>query len=285
MGILELPRFLMVKRVTYCMKWMQWLIALLVVTSFGVGFYYYDAVPDYMVSHWNAAGEPDGYMEKSAGLFFLPVLLVIFVAIFYVIPHIDPLKENIKKFDRYYQGFIVLFVFILSYSQVLMVAWNIGYIFEISRMMAPVLGLLFVYLGILCGKCRQNWFIGVRTPWTLSSERVWTRTHNIAKDVFIAIGLIWIAVGILAPGYTPYLIGLLIIAVIGLFVDSYFEYKRELGGRKRMELGATTAPVKTRAGKVAAAKKAAAPRKRRVKKKAVKKPRKKTAKKKAVEKK
>jgi len=218
-----------------------------------------------------------------------------------VIPHIDPLKANIRKFDKYYQGFIVLFVFFLTYVQVLTVAWNLGYVFDMGKMIAPAVGIVFIYLGILMGNSKQNWFIGVKTPWTLSSQHVWERTHNIAKDIFIGIGLIWIAVGILAPAYTLYVLGLLILAVIWLFVDSYLEYQKELKGgapiKSSTPVGAvpSSAPMKTKVGakkaksvekpvkkaaKPAASKPKAKPKKTAKKAKAGKKPVKKVAKKK-----
>jgi uncharacterized membrane protein len=268
------------------MNWMQWIILILLLGSVGVGVYYYDALPDQIVTHWNAAGEADGYMEKDIGLFLMPAAMIVLLLFFYLIPHIDPKKENIKKFDQYYEGFIFIFMFFLAYIHFLSVAWNLGYVFEINRLTAPALGILFMYLGVLCGKSKQNWFIGIRTPWTLSSERVWARTHNIAKDMFMGIGGLWIVVGLFAPAYILYLVGLLIVAALILFVDSYFEYKKELAGvgvapKKAVE----AAPLKTKAGKKAVAKKASKPKKKPVKKAAAKKavaekPKKKASKKK-----
>lgn len=248
------------------MNWMQWIILVLLLGSVAVSLYYYDSVPEYMATHWDAAGEPDGYMEKGTGLFLMPAVLVLLVVFFYLIPHIDPLKENIRKFDQYYEGFIFILVFFLAYVHFLSLAWNIGYSFDVTRMTVPALGVLFVYLGVLCGKCRQNWFIGVRTPWTLSSEHVWERTHDKAKDVFLGVGVLWIVVGLLAPEYVLYMVGLLILAAVWLFVDSYFEYKKEKeGGGIPAEAVpvAKAAPMKTKAG--------AAAKKKAVKKKAPKK--------------
>jgi uncharacterized membrane protein len=258
------------------MNWMQWIILVLLLGSIGVSIYYYNAVPEHIATHWDAEGNVDGYMEKSIGLFLMPGVMVVLLAVFYLIPHIDPKKENIKKFDRYYEGFIFLFTFFLAYLHFLSVAWNIGYLFEINRLTAPVMGLLLIYLGVLCGKSRQNWFIGVRTPWTLSSERVWERTHNIAKDMFIGIGALWLVVGFLFPGYVLYLVGLLIVAALILFADSYFEYRRELAGARAEKVGRAivqgeiveTAPMKGRGRKKSAAKKKASPK---AKKKASKK--------------
>jgi len=258
------------------MNWMQIIILILLLGSVGVGIYYYDSIPEQMVTHWNAAGEADGYMEKDIGLFLMPAAMVVLLFFFYLIPHIDPLKENIKKFDRYYEGFIFIFMFFLAYIHFLSVAWNLGYAFEINRLTAPALGILFIYLGMLCGKSKQNWFIGIRTPWTLSSERVWERTHNIAKDLFMGIGALWIIVGLLVPAYIVYLVGLLIVAALLLFVDSYFEYKKELAGVGTPKKAVEAAPLKTKVGKRAAArkamkKKAVKPKKKPVKKAAPKK--------------
>lgn len=255
------------------MNWMQWIILILLLGSVGVGIYYYDSIPEQMVTHWNAAGEANGYMEKDVGLFLMPATMIVLLFFFYLIPHIDPLKENIKKFDKYYEGFIFIFMFFLAYIHFLSVAWNLGYSFEINRLTAPALGVLFIYLGMLCGKSKQNWFIGIRTPWTLSSERVWERTHNIAKDIFMGIGALWIVIGLLAPAYILYLVGLLIVAALLLFVDSYFEYKKELAGVGAPKKDTKAAPLKTKVGKMAAArkamkKKAAKPKKKKPVKKA-----------------
>jgi hypothetical protein len=86
-------------------------------------------------------------------------------------------------------------------------------------------------VGILCGKSRQNWFIGIRSPWTLSSERVWEKTHALAKKVYILMGVLWMVFGILLPQMIWLPIGIVILASIGLFAYSYFEYQKEEGKR------------------------------------------------------
>jgi len=255
------------------MNWMQWIVLILIVCSFGIGIYYYDAMPAEMVSHWDAYGEPNGYMSKDMGLFLMPVVLVILVGIFYLIPRIDPLKANIEKFRTYYDGFIVVFVFFMAYMQFVSVAWNLGYQIEVGRMMAPALGILFIYVGLLCGRAKQNWFIGVRTPWTLSSTRVWNRTHQFAKNIFILMGLIWIVVGILFPQYAIYLVWVLLLGVLGLIVDSYLEFQKEVKDQK---------PIATDVGKASVELKLV---NKKEAKKSAKKPAKKPAKKKAQTKK
>ncbi len=219
------------------MNWMHWTILLFLLGSVGISAYYYDAVPDQMATHWNAEGEPDGYMDKEAGLFLMPGIMVVVLGFFYLIPCIDPLGKNIEKFRKHYEGFIFIMAFFFAYIHVMSIAWNLGYSFDVTKTTVPVLGILFLYLGILCGKAKRNWFIGIRTPWTMSSEKVWDHTHQLGKDVFLALGLLWIIVGIFAPQYILWMVGLVVLAVLWLVIDSYLAYKRlkRLGKAEKLE--------------------------------------------------
>ncbi|MFP3949903.1 MAG: SdpI family protein [Candidatus Micrarchaeia archaeon] len=219
------------------MNWMHWTILLFLLGSVGISAYYYDAVPDQMATHWNAEGEPDGYMDKEIGLFLMPGIMVVVLGFVYLIPYIDPLRKNIEKFRKHYEGFIFIIAFFFAYIHAMSIAWNLGYSFDITRATLPVLGIVFLYLGILCGKAKRNWFIGIRTPWTMSSEKVWNRTHKMGKAVFLGVGLLWIIVGILAPQHILWLVALLLLAVVWLVADSYLAYKRlkRLGKAEKLE--------------------------------------------------
>ena len=107
-----------------------------------------------------------------------------------VIPKIDPLKENIAKFRPYFDLFILLLFGFLFYLYLLTIAWNLGYRFNIIQLMAPAFGLLIYYAGVLIENSKQNWFIGIRTPWTLSSEKVWNKTNRQAGKLFKAAGVL-----------------------------------------------------------------------------------------------
>ena len=214
------------------MNWMEWMTLILLIGAFATGIYYYDKMPEYMATHWNQDSEVDGYMEKGAGLFLIPGMLLFLVLLFYVIPRIDPLKENIMKFEKYYLGMVFMLVLFLSYVYFLSIAWNMGYEFDMGRMIVPGIGVLLIYIGIMCGESRQNWFVGVRTPWTLSCDKVWERTHSKAKAIFIGLGALWIVAGLLFPSFILYLLVLLVLASLWLFVDSYLEYRKEMGAKK-----------------------------------------------------
>lgn len=196
--------------------------------SFILSIYFYPQMPEEMASHWNAQGQVDGYMSKFWGLFLMPFILIGLALLFVAIPRIDPLKTNIEKFRKYYDGFIILFfIFMLSvYSHVIL--WNLGIKISPNVILPISLGLLFFYCGILCENAKRNWFVGIRTPWTLSNEKVWDRTHKIGGKLFKIAGVVAF-VGIFFQCYTLFfiLVPPILVAIYSI-IYSYFEYQKEM---------------------------------------------------------
>jgi uncharacterized membrane protein len=200
---------------------------LIVLASFAVGIYIYPQMPAKMASHWNINGDVDGYMSKFWGVFLMPIISLVLLLLFTIIPKIDPLKANVDKFRKYFDGFIILIILFLFFIYLLTIYWNFGHKFDMNRIMPPALGILFYYCGILIEKAKRNWFIGIKTPWTMSSESVWDKTHKIGGKLFKIAGIIAFF-GIIFPNYSFFLILLPVIAFsIYLFAYSYFEYKKE----------------------------------------------------------
>jgi len=200
----------------------------IILLSFIIGIYFYPQIPEKMASHWNAQGQVDGYMSKFLGSFFIPFILVGLALLFVAIPKIDPLKVNIEKFRKYYDGFIILFfVFMLSiHFQVIL--WNLGIKISPNVVLPIGLGLLFFYIGILCENAKRNWFIGIRTPWTLNSERVWEKTHKIGGKLFKIAGVIAF-VGVFFQNYVLFFILVPVISVAAYtIIYSYIEYQKEM---------------------------------------------------------
>jgi uncharacterized membrane protein len=188
----------------------------------------YPIVPDRVVSHWNAAGQADGYMSKIWGLGLIPLIMTGFVALLAVLPRIDPYKKNYEKFGGYYEGFILLFVFFMLAIQVQIILWSNGYRISPNLTFPVLIGCLFIYIGFLLGHAEQNWFVGIRTPWTLSSQTVWKKTHEIGGKLFKIAGIIAFA-GLLAGKYAIWFILVPVLAVaVFTVVYSYFEYQKEL---------------------------------------------------------
>lgn len=190
----------------------------------------YPFLPPVIISHWNAAGIADGSMAKSWGLAFIPLIMIACVALFALLPRIDPLRENYQKFANYYEGFVLIFVLWLLAVQVLIILWNMGYLVSINILFPVLFGILFVYTGLLLVHAEQNWFVGIRTPWTLSSVRVWKQTHERGGKLFVLAGIISFS-GALAGPYALWCILLPVLVVAAYtIVYSYVLYKRELTG-------------------------------------------------------
>lgn len=199
---------------------------LIIMISFIIGISFYSLLPDKVASHWNARGEVDGYMSKFGGLFLMPIISLVLLLLFIIIPKIDPLKHNIEKFRKYFNGFIVLMMLFLFYLYILTILWNIGVRFNFVHLLVPIFSIFFYYCGILIQKAQRNWFIGIRTPWTLSNEQVWNKTHKIGGILFKIAGIISL-IGILLTEYALFfVICPVILASLFPVIYSYFAYQK-----------------------------------------------------------
>ena len=200
----------------------------IILLSFIVGIYFYPQMPEKMASHWNAQGHVDGYMSKFWGLFLMPMLSVGLFLLFIAIPKIDPLKHNIDRFREYYDKFVVLIIVFLFYLYLLTIFWNIGIRFNMNQLLVPAFSILFYYCGILIENARRNWFIGIRTPWTLSNEVVWRKTHKIGGKLFKIAGIVAL-LGVFFYRYALFFVLVPVILVtVYTIVYSYVEYQREI---------------------------------------------------------
>lgn len=203
------------------------IISLILLLSFIISFYFYPQIPDKMATHWNARGEVNGYMSKLLGTFLIPFILLGLTLVFLTIPKIDPLKENVEKFRKYYDGFIIIFLIFMVSVHLQVVLWNIGIRISPNVIMPVGIGILFFYTGILCENAKRNYFIGIRTPWTLASDRVWDKTHKLGGKLFKIAGIIAL-VGIFFRDYALFfaLVPAILFSVYTV-VYSYLEYRKE----------------------------------------------------------
>ena len=200
----------------------------IIALSFILGIFLYPQMPDKMASHWNIDGQVDSYMSKFWGVFLMPIISVGLLFVFMLIPKIDPLKENIEKFRKYFDKFIILIILYLSYIHFLSIVWNLGARFDIGQFIMPAMGILFYYIGVLIQNSKRNWSIGIRTPWTLSSEKVWDKTHKIAGKLFKVAGIIAFLGIFFSRNAIFFVIVPVILIIVYTFIYSYFEYKKEI---------------------------------------------------------
>lgn len=181
----------------------------------------YPHMPDQMVSHWNAQGEPDGTMSRFWSLALLPITFTVFTLMLIFIPRIDPLKKNVEKFRSYFDGFIMILYlfFIMIFGQIIL--WNLGTEISFNSTMPVAIGILFFYIGIMLEKAKMNWFIGIRTPWTLSSEKVWDKTHKLGAKLFKIAGI----AALISVFFQSYTIGVIVItALVAGFYPVIYSY-------------------------------------------------------------
>jgi uncharacterized membrane protein len=203
---------------------------IMIVLATLVGLALWNRLPDPMASHWDANDQVNGYMSKFWGVFLMPLMTAGLFLLFIAIPNIDPLKANIAQFRDAFNLFIVLFVGFMVYIYFLTLLWNLGYTgFNMSEAMLPALGLLFFFIGSLMRKTKRNFFIGIRTPWTLSSDTVWEETHRVGSVLFMIAGALAF-LGSFVGGKTAiwFIFVPVMVSVLITLVYSYVLYQREI---------------------------------------------------------
>ncbi len=166
---------------------------LLTTLGFGITALLYPKMPSSVPVHWGMDGQADGFMPKPWGPFFLPLTIFALAVVFGVIRAISPKEAPIHRFERVYSIFTAA---TLAFLLVLNVVANLiatGSTVNMANVVFLAMGGLFVVLGNYMGKVTRNYFVGIRTPWTLANEEVWLRTHRLGGKVFVIAGLIVLA--------------------------------------------------------------------------------------------
>jgi uncharacterized membrane protein len=209
------------------MKLIRPAIALVLILTVAITVISFPHMPDPVPSHWNAAGTVDGYLPKFWGLVLVPSFMIGIFALFAVLPRIDPRKNNYLKFQDFYEGFILVFAVFFFFIQLQILLWGLGVQVSPNVMIPLLAGALFVYIGFFMEHAEPNWFVGIRTPWTLSSDSVWKKTHQKGATLFKLAGLVSM-IGILAGIYAWLFILVPALAVAAYtVVYSYVEFEKE----------------------------------------------------------
>jgi uncharacterized membrane protein len=178
--------------------------------------------------HWNAAGEIDRYGSKAMGLLLPPLIGLGLYLLLLFAPRVDPGRANYANFSDTYLVIrtAVLGTVALFYGVACLSARGRSVSMEVVAPLA--VGTLFVVLGSVMGKIRPNWFVGIRTPWTISSKDAWVRTHRLGGWLFLALGLAFIVNGLTARRWTgEWIVGAVLAMVVILFAYSYFVWRRD----------------------------------------------------------
>ena len=206
------------------------IVLILIIGITVAGTRLWNQLPDPMASHWNENDQVDGYMSKFWGVYMMPLVTLGLFLLFLLIPNIDPLKANIAQFRGTFNLFITVIIAFMAYVHVLTLRWNLGYTdLGIGQAMLPAMGLLFIVIGSMLRKAKRNWFIGIRTPWTLSSDSVWDEVHRLGGILFMFSGVIAVIGGFFGGMVAFWSIMIPIFGTsIFLVGYSYVLYQREI---------------------------------------------------------
>ena len=202
-------------------------IAGLTVVMLAAGLVLGPRLPSTMASHWNIAGDVDGTMPRAAALTIFPLMIAGIYLLFLLLIEILPLKENVAAFRPQMNLFFVGLGVFLAYLDAIVFAWNLGLRFAIEQAVLPGIAVLLYLIGHILGQAKRNWMFGIRTPWTLSSDRVWESTHRLGGLVFkICAGLTLLG-GFLGEAAAPIFIIPVALGSLAVTVYSYFAWRQE----------------------------------------------------------
>ncbi len=191
-------------------------------------FLFYNELPLKMASHWNAQGIVDGYSSRLFNVLFFPALQIFLLLLLTYVPKLDPKKKNIKLFEGNYSLFISVIMIFMYLIQLQVFLWNIDIKVPIESSIPILMGILFIFVAQLIKSAKQNYTIGIRTPWTLASEKVWDKTHALGAKLF-RVGGILTVLSSLIPKYSFIAIfAFILLPSLYLFIYSYVEFKKEI---------------------------------------------------------
>lgn len=205
----------------------DWLSLLLIFAGFGLGLYFYPVLPERVPSHWNLYGQVDGYSSRFFGAFGLPIINAVMYLVFIATPYLDPKRSNYKSFEGSYRMLRMVLHIFMTGLQLVILAVALGYPVNVAAMVKAGISVIFILIGNVMGRFRFNYFVGVKTPWTLANEEVWRKTHRIAAPVWVAGGTLCLATSFWNNGISTFVFFAAII-VMSLIpaVYSYVEYKK-----------------------------------------------------------
>ncbi len=179
--------------------------------------------------HWGLDGQPDGYASKEMALLFTPVLATGLAALLYLLPRFEPRAQNLARSGPAYVQVCVAVLFVLVAVQLLVVLAAVGSPLDVDLVLGVATGAMFIVIGNVLGKVRSNFMFGVRTPWTLSSDLAWNKTHRLVGRLFVLLGIVTIVVGIVGSpvAFFVVLLGGIGVVLVVAFVYSYQVWKSD----------------------------------------------------------
>lgn len=194
-----------------------------------------DTLPDHVASHWNFSGEADQWVSPTAFVFGFPALALLMTLTLAVAPRLDPKRRNFPEHAAEYWLVGNALLAFLAIVFVAVIGVNRGWPIRLDVIIGIGLGLLLLLIGNVMTRIKPNWILGLRTPWSLSSERSWRESHRVAGYGFVVVGLVSVVMGIVGVvGLMRYTIGGIIAVATAATVWSYIAWRRDPAAQGEM---------------------------------------------------
>jgi uncharacterized membrane protein len=198
--------------------------AFLILATLIVTLIVYPELPSRVPMHWNLRGEVNRYGDKLE-IFLMPTAMVVITLLFTALPWLSPRRFEVDTFRSTYLYFMLLVLTFMAYLHALTLWAAFSKPLDMNRALLGAAFLILVLFGNVLGRVRRNFFIGVRTPWTLSSEKVWDATHRFAAEIFMLAGLFGLLTLVVSASAVPGLV-ILVVAALVSALYSLLYYKR-----------------------------------------------------------
>jgi uncharacterized membrane protein len=210
----------------------RWITPLLLAAMWAFALAVYPGAPERIPTQWNLRGQPDAWGGRSA-VFLLPVIATALAALLVLgLPRIDPRRANWERFREELWVIVNVLLLFMAWIEAVTLGSALGWSVDPGRAMLGGVGVLLVLIGNYLPRIRSNWFLGIRTPWTLTSERVWRETHRVGGRAFVAAGLV-MTLASLTPAPVADIASMTAVGVAAVLpvAYSYFAWRREAAGR------------------------------------------------------
>lgn len=200
---------------------------LLILATLWIWLLFYNQLPETIPTHWNYMWQADNFWPKAFHIFGIPGLMLVLTILFNILPKLDPKKDKYEQFSKVWEIMKYSFIIFFAYIYFVTIYIILNPSVSINLFMNIWLWILFVVLGNYMGKIRQNYFVGIKTPWTLANEEVWNKTHRLWGWSFMLAWLIFILSAFMAPWFIWIsIVFLIIFCLIIPIIYSYLIFKK-----------------------------------------------------------
>ncbi|EGW41907.1 SdpI family protein [Desulfosporosinus sp. OT] len=205
---------------------LMWAIAMLPVI---VTVFVFDRLPEQIPMHWNIYGQVNAWHPKFPWIFLMPVIGILITIMATVLPRIDPKKENYERFKPQYFIIRLILVVFFAIMHMVIISISLGATFiKVDTIIKLMVGILFIVLGNLMPKFKQNYFVGIKTPWTLANEVVWAKSHRHGGFVWFITGFVLSVLAFLpGKGSAIAYFVLILLASIEPILYSWIQFRKQ----------------------------------------------------------